>query len=246
MRKILLFNGVEPAQVDLIINDQFDKIGKINESKRLDSAASQQLESTIDNFAEEVSPETQTSYYVRQRPIKVNLAVMAYMWSACSFAYYMINFYMKYLPGNIFTNTFASGFSEMTADALSGLIYRRLGAKTTYSGLLALSLLGGVCILFMGESTSTVLMPIFVMLAKFGISGAFNVNYVCTVDVFPTLFMATALGFCNFFSRALTILAPEVAERPPPLPMAVFTALCAGGIVLIQFVRTLKDQEKAK
>ena len=170
---------------------------------------------------------------------------MAYMWSAASFAYYMINIYMKYLPGNIFTNTFASGFSELVADIVSGMIYGRLGARLTYSGLLALSLLGGVCILFMGESTSSVAMPIFVMLAKFGISGAFNTNYVCTVDVFPTLFIASAMGFCNFFSRALTILAPEVAERPPPLPMALFTALCAGGIILIQFVRTLQDQEKA-
>ena len=69
LRKILLFNGVEPEEVDILLNDQFDKIGKINESKRLDSAASQQLESTTDMYAGTQAPETQTSFYVRQRPI---------------------------------------------------------------------------------------------------------------------------------------------------------------------------------
>jgi len=84
-------------------------------------------------------------------------------------------------------------------------------------------------------------MPIFVIVAKFGISGGFVIVYVCTVDVFPTLFCSTAMGFCNFLARILTILAPEIAEHAPPLPMALFTSLCALGMVLIQFVKPLKE-----
>lgn len=87
-------------------------------------------------------------------------------------------------------------------------------------------------------------MPFFVVLAKFGISGGFVLCYASTVEVFPTLFCATALGFCNFFARVLTILAPEIAEREPPLPMALFVALTGLGAILIWFVKPLKDQKK--
>jgi len=37
------------------------------------------------------------------------------------------------------------------------------------------------------------------------VSGAFVIVYVATVEVFPTLFCATAMGFCNFGARFLTI-----------------------------------------
>jgi hypothetical protein len=181
-------------------------------------------------------------FYLKQPVIRVNLVVMSYMWAAVSFTYYMIAFQLKYLPGNIYNNSLASGGSELVAIACAGLLYGRLGMKKSFSGLFGLSAFGGLMILFLGES-STFWMPFFVVFAKFGIAGAFVIVYVSTVDVFPTLFCATALGFCNFFARVLTILAPEVAERPPPLPMILFVSLTLIGIILIQFVKPLKEQE---
>ena len=38
---------------------------------------------------------------------------MMYMWSAISFAYYLITFQLKYLPGDMFMNSFATAFAEM-------------------------------------------------------------------------------------------------------------------------------------
>jgi len=87
-------------------------------------------------------------------------------------------------------------------------------------------------------------MPIFVTLAKFGISSAFVIVYVATVDVFPTLFCATAIGFCNFFARVATILAPLIAEKQPPLPMLIFTSMTAVGSVLALFIRPAKKEAK--
>ena len=181
-------------------------------------------------------------FYLRQPVIRVNLLVMAYMWSACSFTYYMIAFQLKYLPGNIYTNSYASGSSELVAIAIAGYVYAKLGIKLSFSIAFIISAFGGLCILFIGED-SVFWMPFFVILAKFGISGGFVIVYVSTVDVFPTLFCATALGFCNFFARVLTILAPEVAEQPPPIPMILFVSLTSLGILLIQFVKPLKDQK---
>lgn len=154
------------------------------------------------------------------------------MWACCSFTYYMIAFQLKYLPGNVYNNNLASTVSEFGAIALSGFMYEKLGLKLSYSILLMISVVGGIFILFLGTD-SKVLMPLFVLLAKFGISGGFNLSYCATVDVFPVLFCGTGIGVCNFFARTLTIFAPMVAEVQPPLPMILFTSLSALGILVI-------------
>jgi hypothetical protein len=86
------------------------------------------------------------------------------------------------------------------------------------------------------------LMPFFVVIAKFGVAGAFNLVYISNADVFPTLFCATAMGICNFFARVVTIMAPEVAEQPAPLPMGIFVTLCSIAAFLTQFIRPLSEQ----
>lgn len=173
--------------------------------------------------------------------VRTNLMVMAYMWACCSFSYYMVIFYLKYLPGNIYNNSFASSGTDCIAVLFGGLFYSKLGIKKTFSLLFSCSVIGGLLIIFIGQNNES-LMPIFVVITKFGISGGFVNVYISTVDVFPTLFCGTALGFCNFFARVLTIVAPQVAEREPPLPMIVLCSLCFGGIILIQFVTPLKEQ----
>ena len=76
---------------------------------------------------------------------------MAYMWGACSFAYYMIVFKLKYLPGNIFENSLASGLSEFVSATTAGFIYTKLGIKYSYSVLFGLATIGGILILTLGE-----------------------------------------------------------------------------------------------
>jgi MFS transporter, OCT family, solute carrier family 22 (organic cation transporter), member 4/5 len=157
---------------------------------------------------------------------------MAYMWMCCSFSYYMIIFYLKYLPGDIYNNSLSSSGTDLVASICGGALYSKLGIKKSFTFLWIISTVGGLVIIFLGAN-ATVWMPIFVVITKFGISACFIIVYVATVDVFPTLFSATALGFCNFFARVLTIVAPQVAEVEPPVPMIVLTSLCFGAALLI-------------
>lgn len=165
---------------------------------------------------------------------------MTYLWTACSFCYYMIMFQMKYLPGNIYVNTYANQFSEIFANVFTGVIYTRFGLKRSFTISYGISVVGSVLIIMFGSALK-VLMPLFVILAKFGIATAFTLCYIGNVDVFPTLFSVTAMGICNFFARISTILAPEVAEVEAPVPMIIFCALSSLAIVVTQFVRPLKD-----
>ena len=62
-----------------------------------------------------------------------------------------------------------------------------------------------------------------------GVVTAFNLVYLIVNELFPTIFLATAYGFCNIVGRGIEILAPLVANEPDPIPMmvlAVFSAIC--------------------
>lgn len=183
--------------------------------------------------------EKSTMFYLRQGKILLNLLIMAYMWIACSFCYYLINLYVKYLPGNIYQNSMSSGAAEALAYVTSGFLLNKFGVKRTFTGLLILSLFGGICIIFLGERVGGAWMSVFVIAAKFGIAGGWTLVYCGTMIIFPTLFCGTAIGFCNFGARFMTIFAPQVAERPAPWPMIMFSAFVLLGIILIQFVRIL-------
>ena len=174
-------------------------------------------------------------FYLKQRVVLQNLLLMAYMWSAVSFCYYMISFQLKYLPGDIYENSLASSGSELLAYLIGGLCYSFLKIRKSFAISFVIALVGGILILTLGVKDVSY-MPLFVTLAKFGISGGFVIVYVATVDLFPTLFVATAIGICNFFSRFLTILAPQVAELDPPIPMSIFIALSALGLILSFFI----------
>lgn len=93
-----------------------------------------------------------------------NLIVMSFMWAACSFSSYMVAMYVKYLPGDIYTNTIASGLSQFIAQLITGFVYFKIGIRLTLSILFGISFIGGMFIIFLGED-SKFWMPFFVVLA---------------------------------------------------------------------------------
>jgi hypothetical protein len=50
----------------------------------------------------------------------MNLLVMNVAWSAASFSFYMVNYYLKYLPGDMFSNVIIAGVSEAIINIISG------------------------------------------------------------------------------------------------------------------------------
>ena len=84
--------------------------------------------------------------------------------------------------------------------------------------------------------------PLFILLTKFGIASAFNIVYVSHNDVFPVLFAATALGFCNFVTRIFTGISPILAQMEEPLPMLIMFALSVIGATLIWGLRDTDEK----
>jgi len=98
------------------------------------------------------------------------------------------------------------------ADGVSGYLYSRIGLKKSLGGSFFIGAFGGLAVLINGAiygwDSAGYVFPILVIFSKFGLAGAFNIVYVCNIDVFPTLFQAGSLGIVNFLARVATILAP--------------------------------------
>lgn len=125
-----------------------------------------------------------------------------------------------------------SGATEVLATCICGIVYKSLGIKKSYQFSYIVATGGAVLIMLYSDSHET-FVPIFLGLIRVGIVCAFNLVYLTNVDVFPTLFAATALGFCNFFARLFTVMSPQIAERPPPLPMITVATICGLGTIVI-------------
>lgn len=57
-----------------------------------------------------------------------NLVMMIFVWVSASFTFYLLNFLVKYMPGDIYFNSIISGLSCF-AMLIEGWLQDKLGAK---------------------------------------------------------------------------------------------------------------------
>jgi len=133
--------------------------------------------------------------------------LLLFLWVASAFNYYLINFQLKYIDGDIYTNTIVSSVSEVTAYLISGALYEKIGTRVSFIGSFIIAIVGSILLItFDGEKYKD-FVPLFVLGSKFGISGSFNVVYLAN-GLFPPLYSSTTFGLCNFFARLASMLAP--------------------------------------
>lgn len=153
---------------------------------------------------------------------------MSVIWLAASFDNYLVLFEIQYFPGNVFVNTAAGAISDILAFITSGILVSYLSFNKTLGLSFFIGIVGGFSICFMAtNSANQWIFPICVLLAKFGISSAYNICYMANGLLFPTQIAATTLGICNLFARCATIFAPFVAAvfETPITPMIIFSTI---------------------
>ena len=177
-----------------------------------------------------------------QRSIVINLIIMTLFWTTSSFCDYLLTFYLKYIPGNIFINTSLSVFASLTGHASSGVVSKVFGIKIAFFVAFILASAGGLMLIFLYNASGLVI-GVFVLFAKFGCSFAFNLVYFATPQMFPAAHCGMAFGICNIIARFSTIFSPLIAELPDPVPMTFFSAMCIGSAFMPIFLRKVKKSD---
>ena len=110
----------------------------------------------------------------------------------------------------------------------------KLGVKTSLCVSFALAVSGASFLLFYGIShQGSSLFAVAVLMAKLGISSAFNIIYNAHPLIFPVLFSATALGICNFTTRVFTGVSPMLAQMEEPTPVMVLFLTTLLGLLIV-------------
>ena len=145
-------------------------------------------------------------------------------WSASSFCFYIIGFYIKYIPGNVFANVISTSVADAVSSIAVGIIVQYVGAKKTMLLSFAVAAVGGLALIMAGNEPQLILYMMFI--TRFGINCAFSLCYIITAEYFPPIVCSRVFGICNIFARVSTILSPLIAELTPPLPMATYVLIC--------------------
>lgn len=69
---------------------------------------------------------------MKDRTYLVNFISMNICWCFALFGYYMLGFYVKYIPGDIFTNIIISSVAEGSACVVQGIFSTIYGTKHTF------------------------------------------------------------------------------------------------------------------
>ena len=166
-----------------------------------------------------------------------NLLAFVYLFSAASFDFYLINFYLKYIPGNVFVNTIVSSASSGLSGFVSGFIVLKLGSQNGMCFAFGLCFLSSILLLAAESSDWLSVIPFAVLAAQFGVSSAFGMLYMCTLQYFPSQFLGTVFGVCNVTARAITIMSPMVAEAAQPTPVLAVILTCLGAVIGTRFLK---------
>ena len=161
----------------------------------------------------------------------INFLILTLFWSTSSINFYTVNFYMPYVPGDVFVNTFYSCLSENVANLMSGFIFAMLSIRPSFFMGYVVAAIGGLLIMSAPEGG---LMAFYVLLAKFAITYTFNIAYMSTPKFFSEKVTTTVWGYLNTMARFITALAPLVAVQPAPIPMMSFTVLSVVAAIAVQ------------
>jgi len=173
------------------------------------------------------------------------------LWAACllyaegTFNFYLLSFYMKYFPGNIFVNSVFFACSDLAAFFLAGVLLNCTSMKLTLRIASVAALAGGFMYLFL-EASQPELLPAMVILSRIGQSMIFNTTLISVNRLFPTLFIANAYGICNFCAHIIACLSPFVAEIKNPYPFTFFVSFVMVALFSSFFLTQIDDKEAMK
>lgn len=83
--------------------------------------------------------------------LRTNLWASCLLYSEASFNFYLLTFYLKYFPGNIFENSVYFACSDLIAFVLTGLFLNFTSMRTSIRVGALIALIGGFLYLFLSE-----------------------------------------------------------------------------------------------
>lgn len=159
----------------------------------------------------------------------------------CSIVYYGLSLNVVNLGTNLYLNVFLNAVAEMPAFLLTAVLLDKYGRKPLSIGTQWFS--GAFCVIggmLKGYGMWKTARMVCSILGIFGMAGTYNLLFIYTVELFPTVVRNAALGSATQAAQMGAILAPVVVVLGERIPFLVF-GVCgiAGGILAFFLPETL-------
>ncbi|XP_075010350.1 solute carrier family 22 member 15-like isoform X1 [Calonectris borealis] len=178
---------------------------------------------------------------VKHPVLRWRTIILMYIWYVCSFVYYGLTLNAGELRGNLYLNVALSGLVEVPAFPLCMFFIEKSwsGRRKTMTCFLIFAGFACIFTMFLPTNSGLLLSPTLLALCgKMMVSAAFNIVYIYTSELYPTVLRNAGLGVCSMSCRFGGILAPFVPSMKslsPSVPFVVFgiSGLSAGFLTLL-------------
>jgi Major Facilitator Superfamily len=183
------------------------------------------------------------------KKIRFNLIMMFFAWTAMSFGTNLLTFYTKRLPGEVYQNSMVIGLASLVF-IFAGRLGQKYKLRHILSSCYIVALFGAVIMCYLvvncknnsGGMCDSLAGIVF--LTRCGLNMANCFIFVIHTELFPTYFLATSYGLCNFIGRGMTLAAPILAESENPyLPLIGLICSVLLGVIGTSLIRETNPEE---
>ncbi|XP_054707064.1 organic cation transporter protein-like [Uloborus diversus] len=174
--------------------------------------------------------------------LRRNTINIYFCWFIISYIYYALSWNTNDLGGNPYLNFFISGAVELPSTIIFMYISKAIGHRIA---LLMSNIMAGLCLLLMiAVPTEVVWLTVtFSMAGKFFNSASFDIIYIYSAEIFPTVVRNVGVGSSSTWARVGALLAPFIRQMAdvthPVVPLAVPGGLSVlSGLLLLLLPET--------
>ena len=170
--------------------------------------------------------------------IRTNFICLLIIFSTITFCYFLINFQLKTVPGDLVSMTIVSQIADFVGTFLSCYIYKKLGAKISHISMSALAAVGTSALLIVWYENSPRVILLCILMTKLGLGAVFNITCIDFIVLSPTILTPTIFGLCNALARITASMSSIFAELDHVMSLSILVVFCIIQIIASSFLVT--------